>query len=316
MTKTLAIVKASKASASKASKASKPKRPLPSFVFYRGPSMLDGAPIIAIATIKRSKNTKTGAMVQTWILREDINPIDAARTGADFSICGNCVHRGRFKIGLISGTAIRIESTRSCYVRLDTAPRNVWGTYHRGRYTDLANNLPEAAARIAGRIVRLGSYGDPAAVPYGVWSVLLSQAAGHTGYTHQWRQFPELAIWVMASCDSSVERVHARALGFRTFRVAPAASWVKESGEVLCPASAEAGKKTSCIACKACGGTSAKARADIVIPAHGGGKNLVRDKAAVAELRAADAARLAAEAAATDAANAIVDSILANREAA
>ena len=133
---------------------------------------------------------------------------------------------------------------------------------------------------MAGKLVRLGSYGDPAAVPFAVWQALLARVAGHTGYTHQWRVFPEFDAWVMASCDSSAERVMARALGFRTFRVAPFDSWVRERGEVLCPASAEAGKRTTCAACKACGGTSAKARADIVIPAHGGGRKLVSAGAA------------------------------------
>ena len=63
------------------------------FVFYRGKSPIDGAPIVAIATLE-SKNGKTGDMVQTWILREDISPLMAIKTGADRSICGNCVHRG------------------------------------------------------------------------------------------------------------------------------------------------------------------------------------------------------------------------------
>jgi hypothetical protein len=39
--------------------------------------------------------------------------------------------------------------------------------------------------------------------------------------------------------------------------------------EISCPASVEAGAKTSCSACKACGGTSAKAKIDIAIIAHG-----------------------------------------------
>ena len=187
------------------------------FVFYHGPSMLDGAPIIALATFARGSNRKTGAaMVQTWIMRADVNPIDAARTGLDSSICGTCVHRGQHD----ASTGMRLASTRTCYVRLDTAPRNVWATYHRGRYADFTSDVPAAAAAISGRIIQLGAYGDPAAVPYGVWQALLAHVGGHTGYTHQWRAFPELAQWVMASCDSSAERVLARALGFRTFRVA------------------------------------------------------------------------------------------------
>ena len=82
------------------------------FVFYRGPSMLDGAPIVAIATIARTSNVKTGAMVQTWIMRADTNPIDAARHGLDSSICGTCVHRGQH-----DDNGNRIASTRSCYVQ-------------------------------------------------------------------------------------------------------------------------------------------------------------------------------------------------------
>jgi len=244
------------------------------FVFYRGPSMIDGAPIIAIATMPRS-NRKTGDMIQTWIMRADVNPIDAARRGLDASICGACVHRGKH-----DANGNRIPSTRSCYVRLDTAPLNVWSTEGRGRYDDLTADLTIAADRVSGRLVRLGSYGDPAAVPYAVWDTLLSRAAGHTGYTHQWRAFPEFAQWVMASCDSSADRVFARTLGYRTFRVAAAATWSREPGEILCPASEEAGKKTVCAACKACGGNNAKARADVMIPAHGGGRGLVAGGAA------------------------------------
>ena len=244
--------------------------PARNFIFYKGPSMLDGSPIVAIATIQRSSNVKTGAMVQTWILRADINPIDAARQGLDKAICGDCQHRGRH-----DETGARIPSTRSCYVRLDTAPLSVWQTAQRGRYDDLSSDLDTAAARVAGRMVRLGSYGDPAAVPFIVWQTLCASVAGRTGYTHQWRAFPEFAEYVMASCDSSNDRVAARMLGFRTFRVAPAASWAREAGEILCPASTEAGKRTTCAACKACGGHSAKARADVMIPAHGGGRKLV-----------------------------------------
>ena len=42
------------------------------FIIYDGPSMLDGEPIVAIATMKTS-NRKTGEMVQVWILRSDVN---------------------------------------------------------------------------------------------------------------------------------------------------------------------------------------------------------------------------------------------------
>ena len=39
-------------------------------------SLIDGKPIVVIATYS-NRNTKTGAMVQTYILRSDIDPRDA-----------------------------------------------------------------------------------------------------------------------------------------------------------------------------------------------------------------------------------------------
>jgi hypothetical protein len=74
----------------------------------------------------------------------------------------------------------------------------------------------------------------------------------------------------MASADSSADRAEANAAGWRTFRVR-AADGAIEPREVTCPASKEAGYRTTCADCRACGGTRAKARADIVIIAHGNG---------------------------------------------
>jgi hypothetical protein len=59
------------------------------FVFYKGRSPIDNAPIVGIATLE-SKNGKTGNMVQTWILREDMHPLEARATKADRAYCGDC----------------------------------------------------------------------------------------------------------------------------------------------------------------------------------------------------------------------------------
>ena len=61
-------------------------------VLWQGMSRLDGAPIVCVATGLRSSSTndKTGPMVQTWILREDMAPHVAQRTGQDASVCGDC----------------------------------------------------------------------------------------------------------------------------------------------------------------------------------------------------------------------------------
>lgn len=258
-------------------------------VIYQGPSMIDGSPIVVVATGLggRSANRKTGDLVQTWILREDVSPMEAIQTGADVSICGDCPHRGRIEGGRNVG--------RSCYVNIGQAPLNVWRTFHR---VPLANGKPrsgyptvradELSETFAGRLVRLGSYGDPAAVPVWVWEAMMRLADGGTGYTHQWRDAaPELARWCMASCDSEADRVFARFMGYRTFRVTPVDSREDRGDrEVICPASDEAGKVTNCAACRACGGLSAKAKADIVITVHGpsyavanGKRNLARELA-------------------------------------
>jgi hypothetical protein len=57
---------------------------------WEGPSELDGAPIMLLLTglAKSSKNAKTGDLLQTWILRSDVAPHVAVKTGQDSSVCG------------------------------------------------------------------------------------------------------------------------------------------------------------------------------------------------------------------------------------
>ena len=65
-------------------------------ILWQGASRIDGAPIVAIVVglEDASTNSKTGAMLQTYIVRADIAPTDAIAIGADASICGDCTHRG------------------------------------------------------------------------------------------------------------------------------------------------------------------------------------------------------------------------------
>lgn len=230
-------------------------------ILWRGASELDGAPIMVIAAgLNGSRNAKTGAgMVQIYIIRADVSPADAIRTGADASICGDCMHRGR---RLEDGSI----ADRTCYVTIWQGPRVVYEIASAGRYQHV--DIETAADMLAGRIIRLGAYGDPAAVPFYVWQALLTRAKACTGYTHQWRLFPELAAYCMASCDSPADRAAAKIMGFRTFRVR-APGEALEDREIVCPAAKEAGAKTTCDACRACGGHSARARVDVSILAHG-----------------------------------------------
>jgi len=228
-------------------------------IIYRGPSRYDGAPIVVIASFTTA-NRKTGGVVQTYILREDIDPRDASKGGQDASICGTCPHRGE----VTDDPARKIAKGRTCYVNLGQGVLITWRAFHRGVYPWAARQR-ERAAIGAGRVVRIGTYGDPAAVPDHVWTDLLRDAASHTAYTHAsgWR--PDLA---MQSADSHAEARAAWAKGQRAFRVLESLADLDKANEVLCPASKEAGQRTTCAACKLCGGTSTASPKSIAIPMH------------------------------------------------
>lgn len=229
-------------------------------ILYQGPSMLDGAPIVVIAPAGKSTNGKTGALLQTYIIRADIAPAAANRAGLDAAVCGDCKHRGAIVDGRNVG--------RTCYVNVGQGPRAVFDGFQRGIYP-VAADADAIAAHGAGRKVRLGTYGDPAAVPARIWRALLSRANGHTGYTHQWRGVVahDLRGMVMASADSIAEAREAHAAGWATFRVRmPHESGQRMAGEAQCPAAKEVGARVQCADCMACDG----AQRSRVINAHGG----------------------------------------------
>tara|TARA_R110000765_G_C18917172_1_gene605505 strand:- start:12 stop:752 length:741 start_codon:yes stop_codon:yes gene_type:complete len=235
-----------------------------SSVIYRGPSLIDGEPIVAVAIVK-SGNIKTGNMVQTYILRADIDPRAANKSGSDFSICGNCKHRGKAHDDPDKPTA----KERTCYVQLGQGPLGVWKMLSKGGYPT-ATGHDEIAALGKGRMVRLGTYGDPAAVPSHIWDSLLHGASGHTAYTHQsGMKGPDISSRYMISADSLEDARKAWKRGSRTFRVVSDISEI-DSAEILCPASQEAGRRTTCERCKLCSGSTINAKS-IAIPVHGAG---------------------------------------------
>lgn len=253
------------------------------YVLYDGPSAFDGEPIIVVATLA-SENVKTGGMVQTWVLRKDMSPQEAIDTGGDYSICGDCVHRGdpvpegerrrrprrlitpkeaARGVGIASGPPTRkgfvypVREGRTCYVVAAQAPTSVWKAFHRKVYPKLAEGqLPLLAW---GRLVRIGTYGDPAAVPARIWETLAWHSVGWTGYTHQWRM-PEaqrLRRILMASVDSDLERREARSTGWRTFRILKGEEQLVAGYEMECRAGGiqEEDEEVHCDACCLCQGT-------------------------------------------------------------
>lgn len=223
-------------------------------ILYVGPSRFDGQMIVVIVTglTDSSENVKTGVMLQTWILRVDRKPTRARKDGADYSVCFDCPHR-----------------TGSCYVNLGQGPRAIWESFTNGR--GYAVYDPDLHDRyFTGRNVRLGSYGDPAAVPIEVFEPVLRLCAGHTGYTHQWDK-PVGADYretCMASVDNADQADRAASEGWRYFLVI-GSDYAKRAGEINCGASAEQGKRTTCDKCKLCNGASRSKGPNVFINVHG-----------------------------------------------
>ena len=243
-------------------------------ILYEGPSELDGKPIVVIATgfADKSTNIKTGALIQTWIMRADISPLEATHSGEDVSVCGDCAHRGILELQEDGSTRNRL---RMCYVLEFQAPLAIWRAYRRGSYVDAsAWPLEERQDLFKGKSVRIGAYGDPAAAPEKVWAYATLRAADWVGYTHQWANLPQTSLLrtlAMASVDTLEEAQEARKSGWRTFRVGEA----PVRGEISCPASAEAGNLVTCSECGLCAGTYRKAK-NITLKPHGNRVKTIR----------------------------------------
>lgn len=216
-------------------------------VLYNGPSVLDGKPIVVVATFKTA-NGKTGNMVQTWILREDINPVEASKQGADVSICGNCPHKQ--------------NTGGACYVNIGQAPNAVYKAYKRGSYPSYSPTDHDHLFSL--RKIRLGAYGDPAAVPFDVMDNVARLGLGWTGYTHQHghKNFDSRFFTLcMASADSPKQAVKLQLMGAKTFRVAMQGDAL-DVDEVECLSDS---KGIQCIDCGLCDGN----KKNVAITIHG-----------------------------------------------
>ncbi len=249
-------------------------------IVYRGSSMYNAAPIVAVLT--RSNNKKTGTsknnMVQLWILSDEANPIESSRMGVDASICGKCPHMGKPAPGKVKGWA----DGRTCYVNLIHGPSAVFKGLQRGIYTEA--NHDNVKGFLSGNMLRLGAYGDPAALPVALIDLLVLYSRGHTGYSHAHNiQEYDSSVYKnsMFSADSKRDAITAHAQGYRTFRVIPVQVWKeKERGELLaneiiCPATPEGGNKSTCNDCGLCNGMQSNAKS-IAVVAHGASRNKIR----------------------------------------
>jgi hypothetical protein len=216
------------------------------FTVYKGKSMIDGSPIVGIVTLN-SSNPKTGNMAQLWILSDEYAPVEAVKLGADVSICGNCKHR--------------TGKGGACYVLPFQGPTSVYKAYKRGNYSD---NITKGALFLEYKALRLGAYGDPAALPEYVLEFLVKNSRLHTGYTHQWKnkRLRHALKYCQASVDSLSEIEQLRAIdpNAKYFRVTD--NDIRTNKEIDCLAETQG---LSCIECKLCDGK----KQNIVINVHG-----------------------------------------------
>lgn len=239
---------------------------------YAGPSLIDDVPIVVIA-LPGGRGTKTGPVINTYILRADIPPGEAMRTGQDVSICGDCTMRGEADPNWkhpSRGTMGRAWG-RTCYVHIPRGPTVVWNAWKKGRYPPV-QDVYQLRALMAEEHIRIGTYGDPGAVPLDIWLYATEAADAWTGFTHRWRHLDaeQWAPLLMASVDTPAEHDQAILMGWRTYRVKQANEPVLVD-ELVCPGSHEVGQKTTCKRCCLCDGTARNTVRvnDIVIDQHG-----------------------------------------------
>ncbi len=231
-------------------------------ILYDGPSQIDGNPIVVIANgFNGNNNNKIGHMIQTWIIRSDMHPQDALRGGQDYSVCGDCLHRGEYN------PKTKTVANRTCYVNLLRGVFSVYNAYKRGAYVPF--NYIEHNSLFEGRHVRIGSYGDPAAVSTDVWSLITSMCKDYTGYTQRWGSCDHnLSEYVMASCTTFDQYKQADMLGWRIFRIVTEDDKTRCSNEIACPAQTRGVQCTKCLLCNGASPNRTHAK-NITVDFHG-----------------------------------------------
>ena len=213
-----------------------------SYVVWEGASLIDGSPIVLILTgfVNHTSNRKTGYLLQSWIIKQNILPTEAAKKGFDKAICGDC--------------PMKLSRLGSCYVNL-AVTNNIYRKYETGTYPYFSKNEIEVLKRYRYPI-RIGSYGDPTAVPFDVWEPIILASGSHTGYTHNWLFCDNSwKQYLMASVQSLGEARIAQNRGWRTFRIiAPDAPLTQN--EILCRNTKD--DRNRCDNCFICDGKSSK----------------------------------------------------------
>jgi hypothetical protein len=120
----------------------------------------------------------------------------------------------------------------------------------------------------AGKYVRFGTYGEPVLIPIELMRDICAVAKSWTGYTHQWRKpwAYDYRQFFMASTHNLEQTELAETMGWQSFM--DDSTHTKHTGMVNCPASKEAGYKSTCSKCTLCSGTTGKGSKSVYIFNH------------------------------------------------
>lgn len=219
-----------------------------------GMILFDGGTYNPIVVLLKydSDNVKTGNMSQIYIIRNDMKPSYALKTGNDDLICGECIHR--------------VEGT--CYVNVPFGVNSIYQSWLNGNYEALDYRIMKY--KIKNNFVRFGSYGDPVFIPIELVDYISKNCKGWTGYSHQWQdpQFDAFKRYFMASVDNESEYQKSINLGWRSYRVSTNNDTL--NGEIMCPHDSESDTPIQCADCRLCDGLGRHKNArNIAVIVHG-----------------------------------------------
>jgi len=130
--------------------------------------------------------SKTGP--QVYVIREDVNPAEAVKTGQSSSVCNLCpLQPALVKAAKEAAkrAGMPVPELPVCYVTSHYGPRMVWATWRNGGYPKAT--VGQFKRLFRGRKVRLGAYGNFSNVALAIVRAIAKASAGWTLYEHNWR---------------------------------------------------------------------------------------------------------------------------------
>jgi hypothetical protein len=202
----------------------------------------------------KSVNRKTGEMIQTYLLDKETLTTEPKVFGAK---CAGC------------------PMVSKCYVSNDkmSVRRTVKKLLNGEACSYKFSTLDEVLPLLRGERVRLGTYGDPSALPLHDLQKICKTSDGWTGYTHFFREIDsDYSLYLMASVESLEGELLAHSLGYLTFRVLlkedENLEVTKKSIQCLNVENDKTLVSLQCVDCLICSGTKGRGKKSVYIEEH------------------------------------------------